>query len=138
MISNVEKVIVGMQHRLKPWSSLCILIASRKCDYSISSLIVRKGKGLPQRYYSSSSTSYVGDDRRDVGDRVSAVDKKKKKPILEQYDIFSQGDDPSAKKKTTVQGYGDTCFEVIIQQSYFLLFVYDVCTVYVICIGKVS
>ena len=111
MIKNVERIIVG-KHQLKPWRSLCVLIASRNSYSSISSLVVRIGKELPRnRYYSSSSTSHAGDDRL-VGGRVSVDNQKKKKPVLEQYDIFSH-DDPSATKKTSVQGYGETCFDVI-------------------------
>ena len=111
MISNAERVMMG---KLKPWSPLFALVITSRNSYSnIFSPVVRIGKELPRsRYYSSSSNSHVGDDRL-VGDRVTSVDKqKKKKPVFEQYDIFSH-DDPSASKKTSVQGYGETCFDVI-------------------------
>ena len=83
----------------------------RKYHSTIStSLSFRLENVLPRRLYSSFS---LGDNNR-VGDRNGVDKQKKKKPVLEQYDIFSQ-EDSSANKKTSVHGYGDTCFEVILK-----------------------
>ena len=111
MIIRLERLTMGNHYRLKSCVQ-SLLITNRKLTSVLSSHPFLSGKEIPCRRYSLSSlsSSSAGDDRL-VGDKDGVDKKKKKKPAFEEYDIFAQSD--SSSKKTSVQGYGENCFEVV-------------------------